>query len=127
MVNFAPMSGADNTLNDENGDKIGHRVRAKIGKNKVGSPYKNAEYFIEYVKGIANKSEEVLTVGEKIGLIKRPSSRSYEIFEDKYTSRKDALNYISENLEKVEGSIRQLMTSDSFEEEIIEIEDNPFG
>ena len=35
MVNMAPMSGTDNVISSEDGTRVGHRVRAKIGKNKV--------------------------------------------------------------------------------------------
>ena len=129
MINFAPMWGADNTLTDSDGDKIGHRVRAKIGKNKVGSPYRKAEYFIEYLSGIAHPEQEVLEIGEKVGLIERPSSRSYEVFGERFTSRKDILDFIKSNYEKFNASIRSMMASgetNNTEEIDVEIENNPF-
>lgn len=128
MINFAPMSGTDNTITNSDGDKIGHKVKAKIGKNKVGSPYRTAEYFIEYLSGIAKKEEEFLEVGEKVGLIERPTSRSYEVFGEKYTSRKDILDYISENIQKFEISIRERIESATVDIPDIEteVEENPF-
>ena len=59
MVNMAPISGADSYVTDSNGDRVGHKVRAKIGKNKVGSPFRKAEYTIEYLFGIVNQEEEL--------------------------------------------------------------------
>jgi len=123
MINFAPLGGADNTITDESGDKVGHRVRSKIGKNKVGVPYKKAEYFIEYVKGVVKKEDELLNVGVKSGFIKKPSVRSYLINDIKFSSRKDALSYICENYNQIEASVRESMLSESLEEIII---DNPF-
>jgi len=129
MINFAPMSGADNTLTDSDGDKKGHRVRAKIGKNKVGPPYRKAEYFIEYLSGIAHPEQEVLEVGERVGLIERPSSRSYEVFDERFTSRKDMLDFIKSNYEKFNTAIRSIMESGESsepEDHEVEIPSNPF-
>lgn len=47
----------------ENGVPIGHRVHVEIVKNKVAAPYKQAEFFINYYKGVDNYMElaEILT------------------------------------------------------------------
>ena len=124
MVNLAPMSGADNTVTDSDGEKVGHKVRAKIGKNKVGSPYRKAEYTIEYLSGITNRGEEILEVGQKLNIIERPSVRSYIINGQKFSSKKDALEYISTEEESIVGSIKSAMI-DGNSDFIQEIEENP--
>ena len=125
MLNIGPMSGADNTVYDDNGFKIGHRVRAKVGKNKVGSPYRQAEYLIEYVKGVVSKEEEILDVGQKTGFIVRPSVRSYEIEGEKFSSKKDVLDYIVQNLEYLEEKIRDSFSETAEFQQEVEME-NPF-
>lgn len=47
----------------ENGVPVGHRVHVEIVKNKVSAPYKQAEFFINYYKGVDNYMElaEILT------------------------------------------------------------------
>ena len=60
MINMAPVFGADSVIKNDDGDKIGHTVRAKIQKNKVGAPYRQAEYKVKYKKGIVNIEEELL-------------------------------------------------------------------
>ena len=124
MVNLAPMSGADNTVTDSDGEKVGHKVRAKIGKNKVGSPYRKAEYTIEYLSGITNRGEEILEVGQKLNIIERPSVRSYIINGQKFSSKKDALEYISTEEKSIVGSIKSAMI-DGNSDFIQEIEENP--
>jgi recombination protein RecA len=124
MVNLAPMSGADNTVTDTEGEKIGHKVRAKIGKNKVGSPYRKAEYTIEYLSGITKRGEEILEVGQKLNIIERPSVRSYIINGQKFSSKKDALEYISTEETSIVESIRSAMI-DGNSDFIQEIEENP--
>lgn len=130
MINFAPLSGADNTVTNSDGDKIGHRVRAKIGKNKVGPPYRTSEYIIEYEKGIVSHAEEALQVGQKLGIIDRPSVRSYEMFDQKFSSKKDALAYIEGNLDMVITEIKNNFSKSldkTEEDQELEILNNPFG
>ncbi len=55
---------------------IGHKIRAKIRKNKVAPPFKKAEYTIYYQRGIDVRpelSEQAL----KRGIIERVSSKIY--------------------------------------------------
>lgn len=130
MINFAPLSGADNTVTNSDGDKIGHRVKAKIGKNKVGPPYRTSEYIIEYEKGIVSHAEEALEVGQKLGVIDRPSVRSYEMFDEKFSSKKDALAYIEGNLDMVITEIKNNFSKSldkTEEDQELEILNNPFG
>ena len=107
MVNFAPMSGADNILKDGNDARIGHRVRAKVLKNKVAPAHTQCEYFIEYLNGVVRKEEELLTVGDAVGYWERPSARTYMIGGVKCSSRQDALDAIKENMEFYERDIRE--------------------
>lgn len=60
------------------GDEIiGNRVVAKVVKNKVAPPFRNAEFDILYKEGISYETD-VITLGEKYGVIKRlGSSFSY--------------------------------------------------
>ena len=108
MINFAPLGGVDNKIvHPIYGDKIGHRVRSKIGKNKVGVPYKQAEYFIEYITGIVKTEEEILEVGLKTGHVSKPSTRTYLINSQKFSSKKDVLEYISANEDELASDIRR--------------------
>ena len=57
---------------------IGNRVNAKIVKNKVAPPFRRAEFDIFYNEGIS-KDAELLTLGEKYGVIKKAgASFTYE-------------------------------------------------
>ncbi len=60
---------------------VGSRVRAKVVKNKVAAPFRFAEFDVLYNEGISPEGE-VLTLGEKLGVIGKSGS-SYTFGEEK--------------------------------------------
>ncbi|MDD2935190.1 MAG: recombinase RecA [Candidatus Pacebacteria bacterium] len=58
-------------------DVIGGRVRVKVVKNKVASPFKVAEFDLMYDEGISREGE-MIALGEKFGIIvKKGATYSY--------------------------------------------------
>lgn len=97
MINMAPMYGSDNMVEDDNEEQIGHKVKAKIEKNKVGPPYREAEYSIQYTSGFIKRNEELLDLGVLCGVVVKPTTMSYEFCGEKYVGRENALSAISSN------------------------------
>ena len=52
---------------------VGNRVRAKVVKNKVAAPFRQAEFDIMFDEGIS-RSSSLLDVGETVGVIQRQGS-----------------------------------------------------
>jgi recombination protein RecA len=96
MVNMAPISGADSKVEDENENVIGHKVRAKIQKNKVGAPFREAVYTIKYTEGLINREEELLDLAVLCKVINRPNNRTYELGDDKFSSRQSMIDYLKD-------------------------------
>lgn len=54
-------------------DVVGARIKAKVVKNKVASPFKQTEYDVMYGEGISREGE-LLALGESLGVVKRAGS-----------------------------------------------------
>ena len=77
-------------------DVIGNRVRARVVKNKVASPFKLAEFDLIYNEGIS-KEGEIIGLGEKFGIISKSGS-SYAYGEEKIGRGYDsARQFLKEN------------------------------
>lgn len=86
---------------------IGSRVRAKVSKNKVASPFKQTEFDIIYNKGIL-KEAELLSLAEKFGIIQK-SGASLTFGEVKLGRGLDsAITFLSENKE-IANQIEELI------------------
>jgi recombination protein RecA len=90
-------------------DIVGNRVRARIVKNKVAPPFRNAEFDIMYGEGISLEGD-ILDLGVAHGIVKK-SGAWYMFGEDQLgQGRENAKTFLSEHADisqKVEGLIRQ--------------------
>lgn len=106
MLMVTPMNGKDNALLDKHDEKYGHRIKIKVEKNKMGPPYKIAEFFIDFTSGVAKPEEQLLELGCLYDVIQRPNNRTYIINNESLTSEEKALAYIREHRESVESQVR---------------------
>jgi len=87
---------------------IGNRVRAKVVKNKVAAPFRNAEFEIYFDEGISRTSD-LITLGVDHGLIQKSGSW-FSYGEEKIGQGKDAVHqFLSDNPKlaaKIEQEIR---------------------
>ena len=86
------------------GDEVmGGRIRVKVVKNKVASPFGQTEFDLMYNEGISREGE-ILALGEKYGIIQK-SGASYSFGEEKLGRGYDATRtYLKEN-KKVANTI----------------------
>jgi len=88
-------------------EAVGTRVRAKVVKNKVAPPFKQAEFDIMFVCGIS-KVGDLLDLGTTMGLI-RKSGANYSFNETRLgQGRENAKEFLTNNPEIAEELERQV-------------------
>ncbi len=93
---------------------MGGRVRVKVVKNKVASPFKSTEFDLMYNEGISREGE-ILALGEKLGIVKK-SGASYSFLsgeseggEQKLGRGYDATrNHLKENKKLSEQILKEI-------------------
>ena len=90
---------------------LGSRVRAKVKKNKVAPPFRQAEFDIMYDEGIS-KTRELLDLGEQHGIVKKSGSW-YEFENQKLGQGKEASKeFLKKNPKvaaKIEGAVKKVV------------------
>lgn len=89
-------------------EAVGNRVRAKIVKNKIAPPFRDAEFEIYFDEGIS-KTSDILDLGTKLEIIQK--SGTWLSFENEKIGqgRESARNFLKENskvLARIEKQIR---------------------
>jgi recombination protein RecA len=77
---------------------VGNRTRAKVVKNKVASPFKQAEFDIMYGQGISREGS-VLDVGTDMGIVKKSGAWYTYEGEQLGQGRENAKQFLLENPE----------------------------
>ena len=75
---------------------VGNRTRCKVVKNKVGSPFKQAEFDITFGKGISREGS-LLDVGVELGFIKKSGAWFTYEGEQLGQGRENVKNFLTEN------------------------------
>lgn len=86
---------------------IGSHTRAKVVKNKMAPPFREAQFDIMYGEGIS-RTGELIDLGVDYGLIKKGGAW-FTIGEQRFQGRDNAKKYLAENpeiAEKLEADIR---------------------
>ena len=95
-------------LKDSSGQFIGNHTRAKIVKNKVAPPFREAEFDIMFGEGIS-KMSELIDLGVKLGIVQK-SGAWFNYGEIRLGQGRDnAKQFLRDNPElanDIEGQIR---------------------
>jgi len=96
MLNVARIKKEECKIYEGN-EQVGHRIRMKIGKNKMAPPFQEAEVDIAYLRGFVNRHAEIKDLAVKYGVVKRPNNQTY-VFGDLNVRGKDNfLKYLEQD------------------------------
>jgi recombination protein RecA len=88
---------------------IGNRTRVKVVKNKISAPFKQAEFDIQFGKGISREGS-LLDVGVDLGIVKKSGAWFTYEGEQLGQGRENAKQFLAENLDmmvEISEKIRQ--------------------
>ena len=88
------------------GEMVGNRTRAKVVKNKVAPPFREAEFDIMYGEGIS-KLGEIIDLGVKLELIEK-SGAWFTVAENRIQGRDGVKHFLAENPEIADNIERQI-------------------
>ena len=93
------------TLKNKNNDAVGNRVRAKVVKNKVAPPFRQAEFDIMYGQGISREGC-IIDMGVEAGVVKK-SGAWYTYGEDRLGQGREAAKEMLRTHPDVRDEIEQ--------------------
>lgn len=96
-VYFKPRMGKDAQLLDDREEKIGHSIVAKIEKSKFGPWPREAEFKVDFSKGIINAHEELAKIAVKWGVVTRPNNVMYEYEGNSWRGQQAFFDALKEN------------------------------
>jgi len=103
---------------------VGTRIRAKVVKNKVASPFKSAEFDIMFGQGIS-KDGDLLDLGVEMGIIKK-SGAFFSYGETRIgQGRENAKEYLGQHQDMAQEIERQIRTTASTQREFFSAEPEP--
>ena len=103
---------------------VGTRIRAKVVKNKVASPFKSAEFDIMFGQGIS-KDGDLLDLGAEMGIIKK-SGAFFSFGETRIgQGRENAKEYLRQHHDMAQEIERQIRTTASAQREFFSADAEP--
>lgn len=100
------------TLEDkDNKEKVGNHTKAKVVKNKMAPPFREAEFDIMYGEGISRNSE-LVDLGVKLDLVQKSGSW-YSYNGQSWQGKKGITAYLKENPD-VAGELESAIRKDFF-------------
>lgn len=87
--------------------QVGHKVRVKVKKNRMGAPARQAEFAFHYDKGVVDTGGEIFELAKALGVVKHPINPD--------TGRENVQMWQFNNDPPVRGeqNIRNLVVSDT--------------
>lgn len=94
-------------------EKTGHKIRATMKDSSLGPKGRNAEFCIEYGKGISRQWEEVFTLGVNRGVIEKPNQLTYSFNGRNWKGLQATVDALKNEPELCQAVLRELKRRDN--------------
>lgn len=114
---FEMISRKDAQVLNDKEEKVGHKIRATIEKNKLGVWPRKCEFKVDFTKGIIDTHEEIGELAIQYGIVERPTSMSYVYKDNKWVGAgkfSDALSNNPELLSELSSKIEEMRNEKYF-------------
>lgn len=96
-IKLHASTAKDSTLFDEKGKKCGHKIIATVEKCRAGSNMYQAEFWLDFTKGIVNKGEEVALLGAAYDVVSRPNNLKWEYKDQSIVGKDNFFKHLEDN------------------------------
>jgi len=110
-IEFVGSTAKDNVLFDSRGEKVGHRMLAKVQKTRGGPDKHKASFFIDFTKGVVKIGEELATLGDAYGVISRPSTVTWEFEGQSFKGKNAFYDFLDENPEARDKIVKEIQAA----------------
>ena len=104
----------DSNVTDTHGnaDKTGHKVRVRLMDSSIGPKGRNAEFTLDYKKGMINIHEEVYLLGLARGIIVKPNNVMHEFDGKSWKGKEAMLTALKDDPQLQQKILQELKTRD---------------
>ncbi|MGH9024534.1 MAG: recombinase RecA [Acidimicrobiia bacterium] len=95
----------------DGGEVVGNRVRVKVAKNKTAAPFKQAEFDVQYGKGISREGS-LIDMAVELGIVKKSGAWFTYEGEQIGQGRENAKQFLAENIDlmvQISEKVREQM------------------
>lgn len=97
---------------DENGDPTHQIIQIENVKNKLGTPFRSAQFMLDLKGGFKELEESFFDIADAKGLINQVKQGTYVINGETFRGKAKVISYIKEHSELLEGSFVEDTTLD---------------
>ena len=96
-IKLHPSTKEENILRDAKGDKLGHMIIATVEKSRGGINKHQAEFFLDFTKGVVRQGEELAKLGAAYGVIERPNLQNWKYGDKTVRGKENFYALLEEN------------------------------
>jgi RecA/RadA recombinase len=95
-----------------NADRTGHKVRVRMMDSTIGPKGRNAEFTLDYKRGIINVHEEVFQLGVSCGIITKPNNVMHEFGGRSWKGKEAMIQALKEDTQLQKAILQELKARD---------------